>query len=142
MRAASRLGLSSYDYAIAYTQFKRSYFSFCERQTLMGYDFLLNDKSQYVDNPLYVINYTQSTGEFITDLLPDDYYLNTQSHFESLDPNKYTYRVVKECQDLLNFEDFRKKAKFNDYVASLKTHYITYKRKRHGKYFEKAFEAG
>ena len=113
IRAASRLGLSSHDYAIAYTQFKRSYFSFCERQSLKSYDFLLNDKSQYVDNPLDVICYTQSTGDFITDLLPDDYYLNTQSHFDSLDPNKYTYRVVKERQDLLKFEDFLKKAKFN-----------------------------
>lgn len=142
MRAALRLGLSSYDYAILYLQFKRSYFSFCERQSLIGYDFLLNDKSQYVDNPLDIIQYTRSTGEYITDLLPDEYYLNPCEHLKSLDPNKYTYRVVKERQDLIEFENFRKKAKFNDYVASLKVNYITYKRKRHGKHFKKAIEAG
>ena len=141
LRGASLLGMSLYDYAIAYESYRTIVMSQAERSLLCSID-NASDWSEFYDNMFDVYTHMLSCGELITDVVPSRFSGSfLQPDDPIFNPNMYDRNIKIDKQNELKYNDWLKRAKINDYTASLKLDYITneLKSKHHAKYLEKAF---
>lgn len=140
LRAASRLGMSLYDYAYAYDQYRTIVMSQSERNLLCSVD-NMSDWYEFYDNMSDVYNRILSCGELITDVIPPSFSGSLlQPDDPIFDPNKYLRNIKIDEKNELKYNDWLKRAKINDYTASLRLDYIVNElnSKHHVKYFKEA----
>ena len=111
-----------------------------ERNLLCSVDNTL-DWLEFYDNIFDVYNHLLLSGELITDFVPSRFSGSLlQPDDPIFNPNTYDRNIKIDRQNDLKYDKWLKRAKINDYNASLKLHYIIdeLKSKHHVKYFEKA----
>ena len=140
LHAASRLGVSLYDYAYAYENYRTIVMSQSERNLLCSVD-SMSDWFEFYDNIFDAYNFMLNTGELITDVIPPSFSGSLlQPDDPIFDPNKYERNIIIDKENELKYEKWLKRAKINDYTASLRLDYITNElnSKHHVKYLEEA----
>ena len=143
-RGASRLGMSLYDYANAYVGYRTIVMSQAEHNLLCSVD-NPSDWFEFYDNMFDVYNCLLDNGELITDVVPPRFSGSLLHPDDPIfDPNKYERNIKTDEQNELKYNDWLKRAKINDYTASLRLDYITNElnSKHHAKYLEKTVAQG
>lgn len=145
-RARQRLGVSVFEYPYLYMAFNRGLFSWFERNFLTSvvfpeewttfYDNAYDIYRSYNSDRLFGHAHFLPTNAFpqsfydmksplVRRVCADGFVEHYDCRPEDIDPNKYPRNVNKDLQSSLKYDDFVKKAKTNDYAASVRVHYIT-----------------
>lgn len=138
LRASSLLNMSLYDYSLFYQSclnVLNAYNYGCFLDSVK-----LEDPLQVYDNFSEIYPIVQRTGVVYTDVYPIELYFKPFSSLSYVsDPNTFSRNVIRESENELKYNEYEKKAKYNSYVNSLRTEYITYEIKtlNYGKCKEK-----